>query len=184
MSNGARRTCNRLTGVADPTSQRMVAQEFSDPHRIRRDPFTPQTQRLNPDEDLMRRKGIHHGANLHHDFNAQSQRKRYIPKRTGIRERHGPLARLCQVRELVGLAPVEASRVDNDSTYRGAMAPEPFGGRVNHDVCAMFNGGAPETAGAESVVYLVTDEYGFVYRVNWGLLQRAVCSHVQCPQLP
>ena len=58
---------------------------------------------------------------------------------------------LAQLGKLAGGGPVEAARVDDDATQRGAVAADELGGRVDYDVGAMFDG-AYEVGGAEGVV--------------------------------
>lgn len=47
--------------------------------------------------------------------------------------------RLGQHRKLARRAPVETAAIDNDAADRGAVAAEPLGGRVHHDVGAEFD---------------------------------------------
>lgn len=64
------------------------------------------------------------------------------------------VARLDHLREARGVgAPVEVPAVDDDAADGGAVAADPFGRGVHDDVCAVVEGAAEVTTGAESVVY-------------------------------
>ena len=64
------------------------------------------------------------------------------------------LAWLVELREALRVfPPVEFPRVDDDAADCGAVAADPFGGRMHDDVGAVLDGAHKVAAGAKSVVY-------------------------------
>lgn len=55
-------------------------------------------------------------------------------------------------------APVKGATVDNDATNRGAVAADPFGGRVNDNVYAVVDGTTEVSGTAKGVVALEMED--------------------------
>jgi hypothetical protein len=51
-------------------------------------------------------------------------------------------------------APVKSTTIDDNATYRGTMAANPFGSRVNDDVDAMFDVATEASSTAKSIIAL------------------------------
>ena len=117
-------------------------------------PFTPQAQRLNPQQQLLCCEWIQCTAEISQNLNPQPDRKRDRPK--GVPELQTVVAfgRIVELGEPFGVfAPIELAAVNNDAPDGGSVTPNPFGSRVYHDIRAVINWSAEITPGAKGVVH-------------------------------
>ncbi len=124
-------------------------------HRILRMPFGAQRQRLQSLQQLERRKRIQGRAEIPQDLNAHPNGKGDGTK--GVPEAQTVIAGagFDELRKAFGvLAPVEPSRVDDDTGDGGAMAADPFRGGVRDDIGTMIDGAHKVAPGAECVIDL------------------------------
>ena len=118
-------------------------------------PLTPQTQRLNPQQQLLRRKRIQSSSQIPQNLNTHTDSKRNRTK--GIPELQSVVAfgRFVELREARGmLAPIELPAVNDDAADGRAVATNPFCGGMDHDVGAVVDGADEVAACAEGVVDL------------------------------
>jgi hypothetical protein len=115
----------------------------------------PQAQRLNTEQELLRRKGIQRGAQVSQDLDARADDEgdgaESLPEFQAVVSVRG-LDHLRESRAV--LAPVELAAVDDDATDCRAMAADPFCGRVDDYVGAVVDWPDEIAACTESVVDL------------------------------
>ena len=91
-------------------------------------------------------------------------------------------------------APVKSATIDDNAAYRGTMAADPFGGRVNDDVDAMFDGTTEVSSTAKGIialkplVHILQSEFGFNLTINgiplaWQTSESALKSRITLPGL-
>src|SRR5882757_8567663 len=98
-------------------------------------PFTPQTQRLRPQDELLCIEGRHARTQVTQDLDSDADDKRQRTKSIVELQSVVPWSRVVELRESLCVGcPIELTRVDNYPTDRGAMATNPFSGTVDNDV--------------------------------------------------
>ena len=116
-------------------------------------PLTPQTQRLHPDNELVRRKRVHSHAQIPQDLHPHPHRERNATKCIPELQAMIPFARIVHLREpLRVLAPIELATVHDHAPNRGAVPANPLGGRVHHNIRPVVDRPAEIPARSERVV--------------------------------
>jgi hypothetical protein len=115
-----------------------------------------QTQRLQSQQQLLRRKRIQRRTqitqNLNSYANGECDGSESFPEFEAVVS----LGRLDELRESSGVfAPVEFSAVNHHAANGGAVAANPFGGAVYDDIGAVVDGAGIVAAGSECVVNLL-----------------------------
>ena len=139
--------------VADPADVLILLKPLRQLQRVLGVPLGAQAQRLDAEQELLRREGAHAGAQVAQDLDAHAQdpgqRAEGVEKFQAVEAR----GRLVHLREARGRGgPVELAAVDDDAADGGAVAADPLGRAVQHDVGAVVERAAEVAAGAEGVV--------------------------------
>ena len=142
-------------GVRHPRHVLALLEPLGQRQRVLGVPLRPQAERLDTEEQLLRRKGAEAGAEVAENLDARADDERDgaegLPELQAV-VALGGLDHLREARR-VG-APVELAAVDDDAADRRAVAADPLGRRVHDDVGAVLDGTAVEAARAEGVVDL------------------------------
>ena len=102
--------------------------------------FAAETQSLETQDQLLRRKWIQGRSQISQNLNPDSNCVRYGPKSLPEVEAVIALRRLHELREAsTVLSPVEFTAINDNAAHSGAMAPDPLRGTVDDNISAMIN---------------------------------------------
>lgn len=143
------------TRVRNPTNILILLQPSSESNRIRGMALTAQTKRLQPQNQLLSRKGIQRSANITQRLDPDPNSKRNGPKRLPKLQPVVALGGLDELRESsASLAPVKFAAVDDYAADRGAVAANPFCRAVHDDVRAVIDRSSKVPARTEGIINL------------------------------
>ena len=114
-------------------------------------------KRLEPDQQLLGRRGAEGASRVAEDLELAADGE------GAVREALPELGlRVVELGKSIGVtAPVKGATIDDDATYRGAVAANPFGGRVNDNVYAVIDGTTEVSGTAKGVVALEMENFVF-----------------------
>lgn len=124
--------------------------------RVLRVPLRPQAQRLDAQQELLRRERVQARPHVPQQLHPRPHDERDGPERVPEPQPVVPVARLHHLREPRRVrAPVELARVDDHAPHRGPVPADPFRRRVHYDVGPVVDGADVVSSCAEGVVDLL-----------------------------
>ena len=141
--------------VRHPRDVRALLQVLGQRHRVLGVPLGAERQRLEAEQQLLRTEGVHAGAQVPEELDPDPDGERDGAERLPELEAVVALGRLDHLREpLAVLAPVELAAVDDDAADGRAVAADPLGRRVHHNVGAVLDGADEIATRTKGVVNL------------------------------
>ena len=139
-----------VADVTDPGHEGLLSQPVGNLCRVLRVTLAAHCERLEADQQLLGRRGAECASRVAKDLELAAYGKGPVGKalpelRLGVVELGEPI---CVT------APVKGATVDDDAAYRGAVAADPFGGRVNDDVYTVVDGRTEVSSTAKGVIAL------------------------------
>lgn len=139
-----------VADVADPGHEGLLLQPIGNLRRVLRVTIAAHGERLEADQQLLGCRGAERASRIAKDLELAADGKGPVGE---------ALPELClgvvELGEPIWVtAPVKGATVDNDAAYRGAVAADPLGGRVNDDVYPVVDGTTEVSSTAKSIIAL------------------------------
>lgn len=139
-----------VADVVDPGHEGLLSQPVGNLRRVLRVTIASHGERLQADQQLLGCRGAERASRVAKDLELAADGKgpvgEALPElRLGVVELGEPIW---------VTAPVKGATVDNDAAYRGAVAADPLGGRVNDDVYPVVDGTTEVSSTAKSIIAL------------------------------
>lgn len=139
-----------VADVVDPGHEELPSQPVGNLCRVLRVTLAAHGERLEADQQLLGRRGAERASRVAKDLELAADGKgpmgESLPElRLGVVELGEPIW---------VTAPVKGATVDDDAAYRGAVAADPFGGRVNDDVYPVVDGTTEVSSTAKGIIAL------------------------------
>lgn len=143
------------TGIRDPADVLVLFQPPRQSERVAGVSLGAQAERLQTQDQLLRRKGVEGGPEIAQDLDPYADGKRDGTKRLPELEAVVAFGGLGELREpRCVLAPVELAAVDDDTADGGAVATDPLGRAVHDNVRAVVDRAGKVSTGTEGIVNL------------------------------
>lgn len=122
--------------------------------------LSSQAESLNTKQQLLSGERVQRGTQVAQDLDTSSNNEGDFAKCLPELQTMITFSRLDKLGEtLAVLAPIELSRVDNDTADGGTVTTNPFGSGVDDNISAVVNGADKVTASSKSVVHYKRDTF-------------------------